>query len=73
MSWGIDEVDEKPIAILLLSDECQITVRQLIVQGDCTVGGRQKRVTAVYTALIYLTPKGARERERGGKEGQLVH
>ena len=39
MSWGIDEVDEKPIAVLFLSDECQVLVRQFVVQGDCTVWG----------------------------------
>ena len=36
MTWRVNEVDEEPIAVLLLGDVLHVTFVQLIVHGDST-------------------------------------
>jgi hypothetical protein len=36
--WGIDEIDEETIAVLLLGDVGGVTLGEFIVQGDCPIG-----------------------------------
>ena len=39
MSGGIDEIDEETSAVRFLSDKGHVLLRQLVVEGDGTVGG----------------------------------
>ncbi len=53
MSGGIDEIDEETSAVRFLSDKGHVLLRQLVVEGDGTVGG--VRVSATFSSLHIYT------------------